>query len=57
MLAREVENMKKYYIYDMNTDEKIGEVMANTVVNAELKFLRESGEYGSDEIYALTAED
>ena len=49
--------MKKYYIYDMNTDEKIGEVMANTVVNAELKFLRESGEYGSDEIYALTAED
>lgn len=50
--------MKKYNIYDMNTDELIGTVRSNTVVNAELRFLRETGEqYASTDIYALTAED
>lgn len=49
--------MKKYNIYNMNTDQKIGEVEAASVNSAELKFIKSQNEYGSDEIYALTAEE
>ena len=45
--------MKTYTIYNMNTDEVIGEVKANNVVNAEIK-ASEKFDIASDEIYALT---
>ena len=49
--------MKKYIIYDMQTEEKLGEVMAYDVVNAELKFLKNNYNFGSNDIYALSAEE
>lgn len=48
--------MKRYIIYSMQTDEKIGEVEATNIINAELYFCKNNLNFGSDEIYALTAE-
>lgn len=45
--------MKKYNIYDMQTDEKIGEVEARTVTEAEIIASEKFNRY-SNEIYALT---
>lgn len=45
--------MKNYTIYNMNTDEEIGEVKANSIVDAELKACAKYN-VGSLEIYALT---
>lgn len=45
--------MKTYNIYDMQTDELIGEVKAYNVDSAELKAV-EIFNKGSLEIYALT---
>lgn len=48
--------MKKYNIYRMNDDEQIGEVIATDTISAERNFLKVNTEYGSLEIYALSAE-
>lgn len=45
--------MKQYYIYDMETDEYLGSVISNCIINAELKYVRENN-VGSCDIYALT---
>ena len=49
--------MKKYYIYSANTDKKIGEVNATSISSAEIKFVKNHIEYGSNEIYALTTNE
>ena len=46
--------MKEYAIYNMNTDEKIGTVKANSVDEAEWK-ASALFNYHSNEMYALTA--
>lgn len=48
--------MKKYMIYDMQTDEEIESVFAYNVDAAELNFLKFHPEYGSLDIYALFCE-
>ena len=45
--------MKTYNIYDMQTDELIGEVKASSIVDAEIKASTIFDRY-SNEIYALT---
>lgn len=45
--------MKKYYIYDMQTDELIGTIEAGNVTEAEIKASEKFDRY-SNEIYALT---
>lgn len=52
-----VAKMKKYYIYDMQTDEKIGEVMAMSVTLAEIKFIKENVIYGGNDVYALSVDE
>ena len=49
--------MNKYYIYDSNTDQKVGEVEATSIINAELKFMRTADQYYSCGIYALTTDE
>lgn len=48
--------MKKYVVFDIQTDEVIGEVEANDVVTAEIIASREFDRY-SDEIYAFSKEN
>ena len=48
--------MKTYNIYDIQTDELIGEVEANDVVSAEIKASEKFDRY-SDEIYAFSKEN
>lgn len=43
----------RFYIYDMQTDEYLGSIIADCIINAELKFSRENDLY-SDSIYALS---
>ena len=45
--------MKQYYIYDMQSGEYLGSVIANSIENAELKYICEHN-VGSYDIYALT---
>lgn len=45
--------MKTYYIYDMQTNEKIYEVRAWSVVDAELRAITALNK-GSEDIYALS---
>lgn len=47
--------MKYYDIYDMQTDEKIGQEFAWDIIDAEVKACKHLNK-GSDELYALTAE-
>jgi len=46
--------MKKYNIYNMQTDELIGTVEATSIIKAEIK-ASENFNISSAEIYALTA--
>ena len=47
--------MKTYYIYNQNTDEFIGELKANSVIDTELKAWDVFGHtVGASEVYALT---
>lgn len=46
--------MKRFMIYDMQTDMEIEVVEAYSVNEAELNFLKNHSEYGSNDIYALT---
>ena len=46
--------MKKYYIYNANTDEKIGELEAHSINEAEKKALKQ---FPDDETYALTTDE
>ena len=48
--------MKIYVVYDIDTDEVIGEVEANNVISAEIKASEIFGRY-SDEIYAFNKEN
>ena len=45
--------MKTYYIYDMQTDELIGEIEAGSVAEAERKACKKYNK-GALDIYALT---
>ena len=45
--------MKTYYIYDMQTNEKIYEVRAWSVVDAELRAIKALNK-GSEDLYALS---
>lgn len=47
--------MKYYDIYDMQTDEKIGQEFAWDIIDAEVKACIHLGK-GSDDLYALTTE-
>lgn len=47
--------MKYYDIYDMQTDEKIGQEFAWDIIDAEVKACIHLDK-GSDDLYALTAE-
>ena len=47
--------MKKYYIYSAETDEKIGEVTATSIIAAELKASKELNT--TSDIYALTTDE
>lgn len=47
--------MKYYDIYDMQTDEKIGQEFAWDIIDAEVKACIHLNK-GSDDLYALTAE-
>lgn len=49
-------NMKTYNIYDMQTDELIGQVEAVDIIKAEYKAC-EVFDKGSNDIYALTEEN
>ncbi len=46
--------MKKYYIYSIYTDEKVGEIEAHDVNEAERKALKQ---FPDDETYALTTDE
>ena len=46
-------NMKTYYIYDMQTNEEIGQMRAFSIVDAEVKYCVQFNK-GSDDIYALS---
>ena len=48
--------MKYYDIYDMRTDEKIGQEFAWDIIDAEVKASIHLNK-GSDDLYALTAEN
>ena len=48
--------MKYYDIYDMQTDEKIGQEFAWDIIDAEVKACIHLGK-GSDDLYALTAKN
>ena len=54
---KEDETMREYNIYNMQTDEYIGTVKANSINDAEYKASGIFTELGSDELYALTKED
>lgn len=45
--------MKIYYIYNQYTDEYIGELKANSILDAELKSWEVFG-IGADDVYALS---
>lgn len=45
--------MKTYYIYNQYTDEFIGELKADSILNAELKAYNAFG-IGGEDVYALT---
>lgn len=45
--------MKEYNIYDMQTDELIGEITATSIIQAEIKASEKFDRY-TDEIYALS---
>lgn len=45
--------MNKYYIYNMDTDKLIGEIVARSIIDAERKACEKFDKY-SDEIYALS---
>lgn len=47
--------MKYYDIYDMQTDEKIGQEFAWDIIDAEVKACIHLNK-GSDDLYALTTE-
>ena len=47
--------MKYYDIYDMQTDEKIGQEFAWDIIDAEVKACIQLNK-GSDDLYALTTE-
>ena len=47
--------MKYYDIYDMQTDEKIGQEFAWDIIDAEVKAYIHLNK-GSDDLYALTTE-
>ena len=47
--------MKKYYIYDMQTDELLGTVNEVNIISAERKACGLFNK-GSEDIYALTEE-
>lgn len=47
--------MKYYDIYNMQTDEKIGQEFAVDIIDAEVKACMHLNK-GSDDLYALTAE-
>lgn len=46
--------MRTYDIYDMQTDDYIGMIEANSIIDAEIK-ASEIFNRASDEIYALTS--
>lgn len=46
-------NMKKYYIYDMETGKYLGSVFASSIESAELQYIRKN-KVGCYEIYALS---
>ena len=48
--------MKYYDIYDMQTDEKIGQEFAWDIIDAEVKACIHLNK-GSDDLYALTTEN
>ncbi len=48
--------MKYYDIYDMQTNEKIGQKFAWDIIDAEVKACIHLNK-GSDDLYALTAEN
>lgn len=49
--------MKTYYIYEVDTDQKIGEVQATSIITAEIKFTTLNGQYYSYMIYALITDE
>ena len=52
MKARQ-DSMKTYYIYNQYTDEYIGELKANSILDAEIKTWETFG-IGTDDVYALS---
>ena len=48
--------MKWYYIFDMQTDECLGEILAFSVADAELEASKKFDKY-SNELYALSVTD
>lgn len=47
--------MKTYEIYSWDTDEKLGEIEASSIINAEIK-ASEKFDVASDRLYALSKE-